>query len=207
MAGSRRVDHRPHAVLGHEARQVGGRAEGPPVDLGEPEGGVVGGHHDVGVAGQAHAATETEAVDGGDDGNLALVDGGEGGEAAPVGPDQRLVPTGLDLLDVHAGAEAPALGPEDDDPVVGHPAGSQYGFGQTEPAGHVEGVDRRVVDDHFGDTGSVLTGGDGHGRLRRSAARPRARPDRGTAGARSRTLRARVLAPTRHRDRSRRFPI
>ncbi len=69
---------------------------------------------------------------------------------------RAVVPPGLDLLDVHAGAEAPALGPEDDHPVVGHPAGGQHRVGQAEPAGHVEGVDRRVVDDHLGDAGSVL---------------------------------------------------
>ena len=95
------------------------------------------------LPGEAHAAAQAEAVDGGDDRHLALVDGGEGGEAAPVGADQGLVPLGLDLLDVDAGAEPPALGPQDHHPVVGDPAGGQHGVGQAEPAGDVEGVDRR----------------------------------------------------------------
>ena len=98
-------------------------------------------------------AAEAEPVDGGDDRHLALVDGGEGGEAAPVGPDEGLVAPGLDLLDVDPGAESPTLGPEDDHPVVRHPPGGQHRLGQAEPAGHVEGVDRRMVDDHLGDAG------------------------------------------------------
>ena len=103
-------------------------------------------------------SAEAEPVDGGDDRHLALVDGGEGGEAAPVGADQGLVPLGLDLLDVHPGTEAPALGPDDDHPVVGDPAGSGHRLGQAEPTGHVEGVDRRMVDHHLGDAGSISGG-------------------------------------------------
>ena len=38
--GGRRVDHRPHLVLGHQPGQVGGGAERAPVDLGQAEGGV-----------------------------------------------------------------------------------------------------------------------------------------------------------------------
>jgi hypothetical protein len=48
--GGRGVDHRPHLVLGHQAGEVGGGAERAPVDLGQPEGGVVAGDDDVGVA-------------------------------------------------------------------------------------------------------------------------------------------------------------
>ena len=107
----RRVDHRPHLVLGHEPGQVGGGAERAAVDLGQAEGGVVGGDDDVGVADQADAAAEAEAVDGGDDRHRALVDGGEGGVAAPVGADQGVEALGgLHLLDVDAGVEAAALG-------------------------------------------------------------------------------------------------
>ena len=76
-----------------------------------------GGHDDVGVADQADAAAEAEAVDRGDHRHGALVDGGEGGVAAPVGADEGVVALGrLHLLDVDAGVEAPALGPQDDDP-------------------------------------------------------------------------------------------
>ena len=101
---------------------------------------------------EADPSPQAEAVHGGDDRHLAVVDGGEGGEAPPVDADQRLVPLGLDLLDVDPGAEAAALGPQDDHPVVGDPAGGEHGVGQGEPAGHVERVDRRVVDDHLGDS-------------------------------------------------------
>jgi len=45
-----RVDHLAHLVLGHETGQVGGGAECTAVDLGQTEGGVVGGDDDVGVA-------------------------------------------------------------------------------------------------------------------------------------------------------------
>ena len=150
-------------VLGDQAGQVGGGAERAPVHLGQAEGGVVGGDDDVGVAGQADAAAEAEALHGGDDRHLAVVDGGEGGGAAAVHADQGLVPLGLDLLDVDPGAEAPPLGPQDDHPVVGHPARREEGVGQLEPARHVERVDRRVVDDHLGDPVVLLDHGDGHG--------------------------------------------
>ena len=74
----------------------------------------------------ADPAPEAESVDGGDDRHLALVHRGEGGEASAVGADQRLVPQGLDLLDVHAGAEPPSLGPDDDHPVVRDPPGGGH---------------------------------------------------------------------------------
>ena len=52
----------------------------------------------------------------GDHRHRALVDRGEGGEAAPVGADQGVEALGgLHLLDVDAGVEALALGPQDDD--------------------------------------------------------------------------------------------
>ena len=84
------VDHRPHLVLRDQAGEVGRGAERAAVDLGQAEGRVVGGDDDVGVADQPDAAAEAEAVDRGDDRDLALVDGGERGEAAAVGADQRL---------------------------------------------------------------------------------------------------------------------
>ncbi len=152
-------------MLGDEPGQMGGGAERTPVDLGEPEGGVVGGHHDVGVADDADAAAEAEAVHGGDHGDLAVVDGGEGGRAAPVHPDQRLVPLGLDLLDVHAGAEPPALGAHHDHPHRRDRAGRQHGVGQGEPRRHVERVHGRHVDDHLGGARRALVCLDTHGRL------------------------------------------
>ena len=53
-------------------------------------------------------------------GTGAVVDRGERGEAAPVGADQGVEALGgLHLLDVDAGVEAAALGPQDDDPHRG----------------------------------------------------------------------------------------
>ena len=150
-------------MLGDEAGEVGGGTEGAAVDLGQAEGGIVGGDHDVGVAGEADAAAEAEALDGRDDGDLAVVYGGEGGVAAAVDADEGLVALGVDLLDVDAGAEAPAGGTEDDDTVGGHPAGRDEGVGQGEPAGHIERVHRGVVDHHLGDPLVVLDHVDGHG--------------------------------------------
>ena len=96
---------------------MGGGAEGAAVDLGQAEGGVVGGDDHVGVADQADAAAEAEAVDRGDHRHRALVDGGERGVAAPVGADQGVEALGrLHLLDVDAGVEAAALGPQHDHP-------------------------------------------------------------------------------------------
>ena len=86
------VDHGPHQRLRHQPGQVRGRAQRAAVDLGQPERRVVGRDHDVGVAGQADAAAEAEAVHRGDHRHRAVVDGGERGEAALVGADQRLVP-------------------------------------------------------------------------------------------------------------------
>ena len=95
---------------------MGGRAERAAVDLGQAEGGVVAGDDDVGVADQADAAAEAEAVDRGDHRHRAVVDRGEGGVAAPVGADQGVEALGgLHLLDVDAGVEAPALGPQHHD--------------------------------------------------------------------------------------------
>ena len=118
--GRARVDHRPHLVLGDQAREVGGRAERAPVDLGEPERGVVGRDDHVGVADEADPAAEAEAVHGGDDRNRALVHRGERGVAAPVRADQGLEALGgLHLLDVDAGVEPPPFGSQHHDPDRG----------------------------------------------------------------------------------------
>ena len=150
--GPARVDHGPHQRLRHQPGQVRGRAQRAAVDLGQPERRVVGRDHDVRVAGQADAAAEAEAVHRGDHRHRAVVDGGERGEAALVGADQRLVPLGpLHLLDVHAGAEAAALRGEDHGPGRGF--GPRRGDRRREipPALHRQRVDRRKVDDHLGD--------------------------------------------------------
>ena len=118
--GGAGVDHRPHLVLRHQARQVRGRAQRAAVDLGEAEEGVVAGDHDVGVADEADAATDAEAVHRGDQRHRAVVDRGERGEAALVGADQGGEALGvLHLLDVDAGVEALALAAQDDDAGLG----------------------------------------------------------------------------------------
>jgi hypothetical protein len=151
-------------------------------DKWKAECGVVRRHHDVGVTDQTHASTQTETLDRSDDRHLALVGGGEGGEASAVGTDQGIVALGLDLFDVDPGAEPFALGPQDHDPVVGHPAGGEQRVGQPEPPGDIEGVNRGMVDDDFGDAGPLLMGDDGHGVLRVDAARPADPPGLGTVG-------------------------
>ena len=103
-----------HHVLRHQPRQVGGRAECAALHLGQAERGVVGGDDHVGVADQADAAADAEAVDGRDDRHLALVHRAERVEAAAVGVDERGEALGvLHLLDVDARVEAAALGAQD----------------------------------------------------------------------------------------------
>ena len=103
-------------MLGHQPGEVGGGAERAAVDLGEAEVGVVAGDDHVGVADQADAAADAEAVHRGDHRHRAVVDRGEGGEAALVGADQRVEALGvLHLLDVDAGVEAAALGAQHHD--------------------------------------------------------------------------------------------
>ena len=74
---------------GHEAREVGRDAERAAVDLGQAEGRVVGGDDDVGVAGEADAAAEAEALHRRDHGHLAVVHRAERLVAAPVDPHER----------------------------------------------------------------------------------------------------------------------
>src|SRR4051812_18499927 len=110
------VDHVPHPVLRHQPGQVCRRTQRSLLDLGQAERGVVGRDHDVRVAGQADAATETETVYGGDHRDGALIDRGERREATAVGPDQRREAVcRLHLLDVDAGVEAFALGRQHND--------------------------------------------------------------------------------------------
>jgi hypothetical protein len=104
-------------------------------------------------------------VDRGDHGDGAVVDGGEGGVAAAVGPDEGVEPFGrLHLLDVHAGVEAPPFRPQHDHPHGGVVAEPAEGVGQLEPAGDGEGVHRWVVHDDLGDAAVVDVGGDRHAR-------------------------------------------
>ena len=110
----RREVQRAHHVLRDEPGEVGGGAECAAVDLGQSEDGVVGRDDHVGVADQADAAADAEAVDRGHHGHGAVVDGGEGGGAAAVGVDQRAVAVGgLHFLDVDAGVEPASLRSQD----------------------------------------------------------------------------------------------
>ena len=63
----------------------------------------------------------------GDHGYFALVDSGEGGEAAAVGPDERSVALGLDLLDVDTGTEPASFGPENHHSVLLDASGGDEG--------------------------------------------------------------------------------
>ena len=89
-------------------------------------------------------------MDGGDDRDLALVDGGERRRAAPVHSDEGGAALALDLLDVDARAEAPALGGHDHHPDGVAGAELSNRVGKVEPALHVERVHRRDVDDDLG---------------------------------------------------------
>ena len=110
----RREEQPPHHVLRHQSGQVGRCAQRAAFDLRQPERRILGGHDDVGVAHQADAAADAESVDRGDHRDRALVDRAEGGEAAAVGVDERGEALGaLHLLDVDAGVEPTALGPQD----------------------------------------------------------------------------------------------
>ncbi len=138
---------RAHQVLGDQAGEVRGGAERSAVDLRDAEVGVVAGDHGVGVADEADATAEAEAVHGRDDRDGALVDGLEGREAAAVGADERVEAAGLlHLLDVDARVEALALRAQHDGMRLGVPAGLVEGRGQVEPAGDRQRVDRREVD-------------------------------------------------------------
>ena len=152
-------------MLGDEPSEVGRRAECAAVHLGQPEGSVVGGHDDIGVPRDADASPEAEALHRRDHRDLTVVDGGKGGGTAPVHPYQRLVALGLDLLDVHPGTEASALGAHHHHPHRRNRAGRRHGVREREPRRHVEGVHGWDVDDHLGGARRALVCLDTHGRL------------------------------------------
>ncbi len=153
-------------MLGHQPGEVGGGAEGAPVELGQAERGVVGGDDGVGVADEPDAAAEAEAVHGGDDGYGTVVDGGKGLRAGVVdvdeGPVVPLAGGAAQLLDVHAGVEAAAGGGEDD--TVGRRVAARRadGLRQRVPAAYGQGVDGREVDGDDGDARFGACGGDAH---------------------------------------------
>ena len=134
-------------MLRHEAGQVRRGTQRAPVDLGDREGGVVGGDDDVGVAGQRDAATEAEALHRRDHGHFAVVHGRERFVAAAVHADERGVRrVGRQLLDVDAGLEAFAFGAQDHDAHIGVATHRAERFGQLEPARNRKRVHRRIVD-------------------------------------------------------------
>ena len=154
---------RAHQVRRDHPGQVRGRAQGAAVHLGDPEERVVAGHDAVGVADQADAAAEAEALDRGDDRDRALVDRAERSEAAAVGADQRVEALGgLHLLDVDAGVEALALRAEYDDVGVQVATGRIKCVGEVEPSLHGECVHGWVA--HRDDAGAPLVqlAGDAH---------------------------------------------
>ena len=81
------VEHPPGLLHAHQAHQVGGGAEGAAIDLRQGEGGVLRADHDVGGARDPDATADAVAVDRGDHGDRAVVDGREGVVAAPVHVD------------------------------------------------------------------------------------------------------------------------
>src|SRR4051794_32314423 len=122
LRGDRRAGevHGAQLVGGNEAREVRRDTERTAVDLGHTERRIVGRDHDVGVAGDADAATEAVTVDRRDDRDFAVVDRGERLVAAAVDRDHRLVRrVGGELLDVDAALEALALGVHDQRPHGG----------------------------------------------------------------------------------------
>src|SRR5204863_5429570 len=88
-----------------------------PLDLGQSEGGRLGGDDEVAGKSDLAAAGEGRAVDRGDDGLLALT-GGDAGEAAPGGLKRGGL-AGGDGLEVGAGAEDRSLTGDDAHPDLG----------------------------------------------------------------------------------------
>ncbi len=128
-------EHRAQLVLRNEAGEVGRHAERTAIDFGQPEGRVVGGDHDVGVAREPDAATQAETVDRRDHRDRAVVDRAERFPTPTVDLHQALLGgVGRELLDVDAGLKALALGLEDHGAHVLVASGRAQRVGQVEPA-------------------------------------------------------------------------
>ncbi|CAL2062651.1 protein of unknown function [Streptomyces murinus] len=160
-----RVIQGAHQMLRDQPGQMGRGAQRAPVQLGQPEDGVLARHDRVRVAHQAYPAAQAESLHRRDHGCLALVHRGEGVGAALVRADQRPLSVRLYLLDVHARVEPPALGGQHHAADLGVAARRAHGLGQRGPAGHRERVDRREVDGDHGNPFFRGRTGDTHGRI------------------------------------------
>ena len=144
--------HRHGQPLGH-ADQSARPGDEPTLGLGDAEGGVVGGHHQVAREHDLEAAGQRRAVDGRDDrlGEVAL---GQAAEAA-AGPHDVAALTAAEGLEVHAGAERlVAAAGDDDHPAVGvlgqlvHDGGHRLAHGAVDGVarlGPVDGQDLHVA--------------------------------------------------------------
>ena len=95
--------------MGEEALHVRCAAHGAPVNLRQGEVGIVCSNDRIRRAADAYAAAQDEAVGSHHYGHFAFVDGAVGEVVAAVHLDDGAA-VGGELLDVHAGAEALALG-------------------------------------------------------------------------------------------------
>jgi hypothetical protein len=138
------VEYVPGLLHAEQPHQVGGGPERAAVDLGQSERGFLGGDHQIGGAGDADAAAETEAVHGGDHRHGAIVDGRERVVAAAVHRrDQAAI--ARQLFDVDSGAEAAPIGGDHHHAHGLVAAQRAHGLGQVRPAGGRQRVHRRMV--------------------------------------------------------------
>ncbi|MOA05736.1 hypothetical protein D3C78_1253460 [compost metagenome] len=129
---------------------MGAAAHGATVHLGHAEARAFGGDQDVRRTAEADTAAEDEAMHGDDHRFGIAVDGLEAVVVALVHRDYQ-VAVGGQFLDVHAGAEAASLGSDEDDIHLGRFTQSLQLSGDGRPALAVEGIHRRMVEDHLGD--------------------------------------------------------
>ena len=141
VAGHGQLERDGHRQpLGHPD-QAAGAGDQPPLGLGDAEGGVLGGDHQVAREHDLEAAGQRRAVDGGDDrlGEVAL---GQPAEAAARPHDVPAL-AAAEGLEVHAGAEGlVAAAGDDDDPAVGVLGQLVHGGGHRLAHGAVDGVAR-----------------------------------------------------------------
>ena len=133
---------------------MGTDAQRATIDLGNPELRIVGGDHDVGIAGNRHAAPEAVAVHRGDHRYLAVVDRCERLPTALADLHERLIRrVGSELFDVDTDLESAELRVcrDDHDVHVWIAPVPADGLGELRPAGDGERIHRRVVDDDLGD--------------------------------------------------------